>query len=111
MYHSFLIHSSADGHLGCFHVLSQPNHALMKGLWQGDPEGVSASQTPGIARASAPNCPLGLPCRDVLPQGVGLFHAHHSCLLWGLQEEKCPPMWASLLDDASDLRETAVDVI
>ena len=22
MYHSFLIHSSADGHLGCFHVLS-----------------------------------------------------------------------------------------
>ena len=21
MYHSFLIHSSADGHLGCFHVL------------------------------------------------------------------------------------------
>ena len=23
MYHSFLIHSSADGHLGCFHVLNQ----------------------------------------------------------------------------------------
>ena len=23
MYHSFLIHSSADGHLGCFHVLAQ----------------------------------------------------------------------------------------
>ena len=22
MYHSFLIHSSADGHLGCFHVLA-----------------------------------------------------------------------------------------
>ena len=22
MYHSFLIHSSADGHLGCFHVLT-----------------------------------------------------------------------------------------
>ena len=22
MYHSFLVHSSADGHLGCFHVLS-----------------------------------------------------------------------------------------
>ena len=21
MYHSFLIHSSADGHIGCFHVL------------------------------------------------------------------------------------------
>ena len=23
MYHSFLIHLSADGHLGCFHVLHQ----------------------------------------------------------------------------------------
>ena len=22
MYHSFVIHSSADGHLGCFHVLA-----------------------------------------------------------------------------------------
>ena len=22
MYHNFLIHSSADGHLGCFHVLN-----------------------------------------------------------------------------------------
>ena len=26
MYHSFLIHSSADGHLGCFHVLAIINH-------------------------------------------------------------------------------------
>ena len=25
MYHSFLIHSSADGHLGCFHVLAMIN--------------------------------------------------------------------------------------
>ena len=29
MYHSFLIHSSADGHLGCFHVLAIINHAVM----------------------------------------------------------------------------------
>ena len=28
MYHSFLIHSSADGHLGCFHVL-----AIIKSPW------------------------------------------------------------------------------
>ena len=27
MYHSFLIHSSADGHLGCFHVLAMINSA------------------------------------------------------------------------------------
>ena len=29
IYHSFLIHSSADGHLGCFHVLAMINSAAM----------------------------------------------------------------------------------
>ena len=29
MYHSFLIHSSADGHLGFFHVLAIINSAVM----------------------------------------------------------------------------------
>ena len=28
MYHSFLIHSSADGHLGCFHVLAIINSEI-----------------------------------------------------------------------------------
>ena len=29
MYHSFLVHSSAGGHLGCFHVLAMTNSAAM----------------------------------------------------------------------------------
>ena len=29
MYHNFLIYSSADGHLGCFHVLGNVNSAIM----------------------------------------------------------------------------------
>ena len=29
MYHSFLIHSSAVGHLGCFHVMAIINSAMM----------------------------------------------------------------------------------
>ena len=29
MYHSLLIHSSVDGHLGCFHVLAMINSASM----------------------------------------------------------------------------------
>ena len=37
MYHSFLIHSSADGHPGCFHVLAIINSEKEEWSWRNQP--------------------------------------------------------------------------
>ena len=60
MYHSFLVHSSADGHLGCFHVLAMTNSAAMNiGVHVSLSDLVSLVCMPRSGIAGSPQGPLG----------------------------------------------------
>ena len=48
MYHNFLIYSSADGHLGCFHVLAIVNSAVSTGVHVSFLVLISLGYSPGV---------------------------------------------------------------